>query len=220
MMIRRASLAPLTTGPPANTASPADSALVVVLAPFFLTTVSLTTCQVQVVPSAALITTSLPLTDWMMPRSNESVWKPVLLWKVAVPSTPPKWRSRPSAQRTRAGESAWLPASVSAVFSAAARALEPLEAGAPPPDTAAQVIPPPARRPNTAAPTPQRYHFFLGADPEGPGALAGNPPSAGASYIVFILVSVGLGSWTSPGSPCTALVSAPRVRCRRAWHYR
>ena len=128
-MIRRASLAPLTTGPPANTVSPADSALVVVLAPFFLTTVSLTTCQVQVVPSAALITTSLPLTDWMVPRSNESVWKPVLLWKVAVPSTPPRWRSRPSAQRTRAGESAWLPAaSVSAVFSAAARALEALAA--------------------------------------------------------------------------------------------
>src|SRR3989440_8679983 len=221
MMMTRASLAPLTTGPPANTVSPADSALVVVLAPFSLTTVSLTTCQVQVVPSAALITTSLPLTDWMMPRSNESVWKPVLLWKVAVPSTPPKWRSRPSAQRTRAGESAWLPAaSVSAVFSAAARALEPLEAGAPPPDTAAQVIPPPARRPNTAAPTPQRYHFLLRAGLEGPGALAGNPPSAGASYIVFIPVSVGLGSWTSPGSPCTAPVSAPRVRCRGAWQYR
>ena len=73
MMITRASLAPLTTGPPANTVSPADSALVVALAPFFLTTVSLTTCQVQVVPSAALITTSLPLTDWIVPRSNESV---------------------------------------------------------------------------------------------------------------------------------------------------
>ena len=72
-MITRASLAPLTTGPPANTVSPAVSALVVVLAPFFLTTVSLTTCQVQVVPSAALITTSLPLTDWIVPRSNESV---------------------------------------------------------------------------------------------------------------------------------------------------
>src|ERR1700761_8848166 len=217
MMITRASLAPLTTGPPANTVSPADSALVVGLAPFFLTTVSLTTCQVQVVPSAALITTSLPLTDWMVPRSNESVWKPVLLWKVAVPSTPPRWRSRPSAQRTRPPA-----ASVSAVFSAAARALEALtapEAGAPP-DTAAQVIPPPARRPNTAAPTPQRYHFLLRAGREGPGALAGNPPSAGASYIVFIPVSVGLGSWTSPGSPCTAPVSAPRVRCRGAWQYR
>src|SRR2546421_604641 len=135
MMITRASLAPLTTGPPANTVSPADSALVVVLAPFFLTTVSLTTCQVQVVPSAALITT-------------------------------------------------------------------------------------PARRPNTAAPTPQRNHFLLRAGREGPGALAGNPPSAGASYIVFIPVSVGLGSWTSPGSPCTAPVSAPRVRCRGAWQYR
>src|SRR5256885_4503940 len=129
MMIRRASLAPLTTGPPAKTVSPADSALVVVLLPFFLTTVSLTTCQVQVVPSAALITTSLPFTDWMLPRSNESVWKPVLLWNVAVPSTPPRWRSRPSAQRTRAGETAGLPAaSLSAVFSAAARALVALEA--------------------------------------------------------------------------------------------
>src|SRR2546423_383323 len=219
MMITRASLAPLTTGPPANTASPADSALVVVLAPSFLTTVSLTTCQVQVVPSAALITTSLPLTDWMTPRSYESVWKPFLLWKVAVPSTPPRWRSRPSAQRTRAGVRSPA-ASVSAVFSAAARALEALEAGVPPPDTAAQVIPPPARRPNTAAPTPQRYHFLLRAGREGPGALAGNPPSAGASYIVFIPVSVGLGSWTSPGSPCTAPVSAPRVRCRRALQYR
>jgi hypothetical protein len=79
MMMTRASLAPLTTGPPANTVSPADSALVVVLAPLFLTTVSLTTCQVQVVPSAALITTSLPLTDAMVPRSNETVWNPVLL---------------------------------------------------------------------------------------------------------------------------------------------
>ena len=120
-MITRASLAPLTTGPPANTVSPADSALVVALAPFFLTTVSLTTCQVQVVPSAALITTSLPLTDAMVPRSNESVWNPVLLWKVAVPSTPPRRRSRPSAQRTRAGGTDELPAaSLSAVFSWAA----------------------------------------------------------------------------------------------------
>src|SRR5512140_2316637 len=157
MTIRRASLAPLTTGPPANTVSPADSALVVVLAPFFLTTVSLTRCQVQVVPSAALITTSLPLTDWMVPRSNESVWKPVLLWKVAVPSTPPRWRSRPSAQRTRAGGTDELPAaSLSAVFSSAACAPD---AWAPPPDTAARVIPPPTRKPSTAAPTPQRRHL-------------------------------------------------------------
>ena len=80
MTIRRMSFAPFTTGPPANTVSPADSALVVVLAPLFLTTVSLTICQVQVVPSGALITTSLPLTESMMPRSNASVWKPVVLW--------------------------------------------------------------------------------------------------------------------------------------------
>src|SRR6266576_4902452 len=168
MMIRRASLAPLTTGTPANTVLPADSALVVVLAPFFLTTVSRTTCQVQVVPSAALITTSLPLTDWTVPRSNESVWKPVLLWKVAVPSTPPRWRSRRSAQRTRAGGTAELPAaSLSVVFSWAACAVE---AGPPPLVTAARVIPPPARKPNTAAPTPQRYHIHLRVDLEGPAA--------------------------------------------------
>src|SRR6266705_1674979 len=105
MIIRRASLEPLLTGPAANTVSPADSALVVVLAPPFLTTVSLTISQVQVVPSGDLITTSLPLTDWMVPRSNEIVWNPVLLWKVTVPSTPPSRRSRPSAHRTRgAGE--------------------------------------------------------------------------------------------------------------------
>ena len=70
--ISRASLAPFTTGPPANTFSPADSALAVVLLPSFLTTVSLTICQVQVVPSAALITTSLLLTEEIVPRSNES----------------------------------------------------------------------------------------------------------------------------------------------------
>ena len=78
---------------------------------------------VSSIDPSSVITTSLPLTDWMVPRSYESVWKPVLLWKVAVPSTPPRWRSRPSAQRTW-----WLPAaSVSAVFSAAARALEALQ---------------------------------------------------------------------------------------------
>ena len=124
-MIRRASLAPFATGPAANAFSPADSALVVALPPFFLTTVSLTICQVQVVPSGDLITTSWPLTDWMVPRSNESVWKPFLLWNVAVPSTPPRWRSRPSAHRTRAAGTAGEPAaSVSAVFSWAPCALD------------------------------------------------------------------------------------------------
>jgi hypothetical protein len=78
--ISRASLAPLTTGPPANTVSPADSALAGVLLPLFLTTVSLTIVQAQVVPSVAFTTTSLPLTDWIVPRSKASVWKPVLLW--------------------------------------------------------------------------------------------------------------------------------------------
>jgi len=90
MTISRASRVPLTTGPPANTVSPADSALVVVLLPFCLTTVLLTMCQAQVVPSADLTTTLPPLTDWTMPRWNEIVWNPVLLWKVAVPSTPPR----------------------------------------------------------------------------------------------------------------------------------
>ena len=85
MMSNRASLAPLTTGPPANTVSPADSALVVVFLPPCLTTVSLTVTQVHVVPSAALITTLLPLTDSMVPRSNASVRKPFLVWKVISP---------------------------------------------------------------------------------------------------------------------------------------
>src|SRR5689334_9998206 len=151
-MIRRASLAPLTTGPPANTVSPADSALAVVLPPFFLTTVSLTIFQVQVVPSGDLITTSLPLTDWMLPRSNESVWNPFLLWKVAVPSTPPRRRIRPSAHRTRAAGTAGEPAaSDSSVFSWAPCALDTGLATAaavvPPADTTARVIPPPTRKP-------------------------------------------------------------------------
>ena len=157
MTISRASLAPFTAGPLANTVSPCDSALVVILAPFFLTTVSLTTCQVQVVPSAALITTLLPLTDWMVPRSNETVWKPALLWNVTVPSTPPIRRSRPSAHRTRAGVTVLevLAAVLSAEFSSAACALvasetlpeldrAELAAEVPPPDTAPRAIPPPA----------------------------------------------------------------------------
>ena len=163
-------MAPFTTGPPANTVSPADNALVVVLAPFFLTTVSLTICQVQVVPSAALITTSLPLTDWMVPRSNETVWKPVLLWNVTVPSTPPIRRSRPSAHRTRAGVTAGelLAAVPSAEFSSdACRLALPeldraeLAAAVPPPDTAARAIPPPARKPARVTPAPQRNNRFL-----------------------------------------------------------
>ena len=168
----RASLAPLTTGPPANTVSPADSALVVVLAPFFLTTVSLTICQVQVVPSAALITTSPPLTDWIVPRSNETVWKPVLLWKVTVPSTPPSRRSRPSAHRTRAGGTVdvLLAAVLSAEFSSDAwRLAAELAAAVPteePPDTAARAIPPPARKPARVTPAPQRNNRFLRAEEE------------------------------------------------------
>src|SRR5271166_2614535 len=183
MTIRRMSFAPLTTGPPANTVSPADSALVVVLAPFFLTTVSLTICQVQVVPSAALITTSLPLiTDWMVPRSNASVWKPVLFWKVNSPSTPPSRRSRPSAHRTRAGGVVELLAAVlSAEFSSAACKLEAdeaeLAAAVPsqePPDTATRAIPPPARKPARVTSAPQRNNRFLRDRVE--EGSAGGPP--------------------------------------------
>ena len=94
-------MVPLTTGPPANTASPADSAFVVVLLPDSLITVSLTITQVQVVPSGARTTTSGPFTDWIAPRSNASVWKPVLSWKVNSPCTPPSACSRASAHLIR-----------------------------------------------------------------------------------------------------------------------
>ncbi len=141
---------------------------------------SLTISQVQVVPSGDLITTSLPLTDAMVPRSNEIVWKPVLLWKVTVPSTPPSRRSRPSAHRTLAGETAeeLLAAAPSAEFSSAACALDAvlaagLATGEPPPDTAARVIPPPMRKPARAAPTPQRCHRFVRDPAEGSDVPAG-----------------------------------------------
>src|SRR5260370_28703760 len=184
MIIRRAPLEAVRTGPATNTVSPADSALVVVLVPPFLTTVSLTISQVQVVPSGDLITPSLPLTDAMVTRSNEIVWKPVLLWKVTVPSTPPSRRSRPSAHRTLAGETAEeLPAAApSAEFTSAACALdaglaaglpELDRAGEPPPDTAARVIPPPMRKPARAAPTPQRCHRFVRDPAEGSDVPAG-----------------------------------------------
>ena len=60
--ISRASLAPDSTGPPTQTGSPVDSALWLVFCPLSRTTVLLTRSQVQVVPSAARTTTSLPLT--------------------------------------------------------------------------------------------------------------------------------------------------------------
>src|SRR5690348_15713463 len=220
MMIRRASLAPLTTGPPANTVSPADSALAVVLPPFFLTTVSLTIFQVQVVPSGDLITTSPPVTDWMVPRSNESVWNPFLLWNVAVPSTPPRRRIRPSAHRTRAAGAVAEPASVSAVFSWAPCTLDTGLAVVPPADTAARVMPPPTRKAAKVTPAPQRSLRF--GDHAGPGsaASAGYPPSASGRYMLVIPARVGPGYGTSPRLSCTGAVSAPRVRCRRAWQYR
>src|SRR5947209_18703828 len=119
MTIRRASRLPPVTGPAANTGSPADSALAVVLAPFFLITVAPVIRQVHVVPSGDLITALPPLTDWMVPRSKASVWYPVLSWNVAVPSTPPRRRSRPSADLTRFAGTAvvWLAAVPSTEFS-------------------------------------------------------------------------------------------------------
>ena len=99
--IRRASWLPLTTGPPTNTSSPADRALLVVLVPFWRTTESLTSVQFQVVPSLARTTTSWPETDWMVPRSNASVFGPALVSKVNWPSMPPSLRSRAIASRRR-----------------------------------------------------------------------------------------------------------------------
>src|SRR5579875_3153030 len=122
--ITRASLAPAVTGPPANTASPGDSAPVVVLLPLCLTTVSLTSSHVQVVPSAARITTLPPAAEVIVPRSNASVWKPVLLRKVNSPATPPRACSRDSAHRNRGGGTVAAEPSTldSAEFSTAARA--------------------------------------------------------------------------------------------------
>jgi hypothetical protein len=183
MTISRASLAPLTSGPPANTVSPADNALAVVLAPFFLTTVSLTICQVQVVPSGALITTSLSLTNWMVPRSKATVWKPVLFWKVNSPCTPPRRRSRPSAHRTRGAVAvAELLAALSSVFSSAACALPELDragvgAAVLLPATTTWAIPPPARKLAMVMPAPQRNHRFLRARAEKSSAVGGSAGS-------------------------------------------
>jgi len=120
MTISRASLVPPATGPPANTVWPADSAPAVVLLPFSLITVLLTITQVQIVPSGARTTTSVLLADWTVPRSNASVWKPVLLWKVNSPCTPPRAHSRPSAHLIRGNGTDAVPLAVlSAEFSAA-----------------------------------------------------------------------------------------------------
>ena len=97
--IRRASWLPLTTGPPTNTSSPADRALLVALVPSWRTTESLTSVQFQVVPSLARTTTSWPETDWIVPRSNASVLGPALVSKVNWPSMPPSLRSRTIAAR-------------------------------------------------------------------------------------------------------------------------
>src|ERR1700679_489340 len=113
---RRAPRAPLPTGPPTNTGSPADRAPVVVLAPFSRTTESLTRVQLQVVPSFARMTTSLPEIDAIVPRSNASVFGPALVWKVNWPSMPPSRRSRASASRTCRRWVAWPLAGAAGVF--------------------------------------------------------------------------------------------------------
>ena len=88
----RASFAPETTGPPTQTGSPVARALAVVLLPLSRTTVFVTRTQVQVLPSAPCTVTSLPLTDWTIPRWNATVR--------IVPPRPRKlnWPSMPKRQ--------------------------------------------------------------------------------------------------------------------------
>ena len=65
-----ASFTPLTTGPPTQTGSPTASVDALILPVLSLTTVVLTSCQVQVLPSAAWTTMEVPLlTDWITPRT-------------------------------------------------------------------------------------------------------------------------------------------------------
>ena len=65
-----ASFTPLTTGPPTQTCSPAASADSLIFPVPSLTTVELTSCQVQLLPSAAWTTMEVPLfTDWITPRT-------------------------------------------------------------------------------------------------------------------------------------------------------
>jgi hypothetical protein len=157
MMISRASWVPLTTGPPANTCSPADRALAVVFLPSWRTTESATRTQVHVVPSLALMTTSLPETDWTVPRSNASVFGPALVSKVNWPSMPSR-RSRRSGWRNRCRAAvpavvAGAAAEESAEFSTAAwpDGLALAEAGLPLPKTVTAPKAAPAARTLAAA---------------------------------------------------------------------
>src|ERR1039457_2491018 len=85
MTISLASFAPLTTGPPANTCSPLDSALLPTFLPCCLTTVLLTRSQVQMELSAERTTRLPPATDWITPRLNAMVRTPDLVLKVNSP---------------------------------------------------------------------------------------------------------------------------------------
>src|SRR4029077_17668020 len=70
----RASLGPLNTGPPTQTGSPTASADWLILPLLSLTTVVLTSCQAQLLPSAALTTMEVPLlTASVTPRQEASV---------------------------------------------------------------------------------------------------------------------------------------------------
>ena len=65
-----ASFTPLTTGPPTQTGSPTASVDLLILPVPSLTTVVLTSCQAQPLPSAALTTMEVPLfTDSITPRT-------------------------------------------------------------------------------------------------------------------------------------------------------
>ena len=89
----RMSWVPLTTGPATNTGSPWASAPRPARAPPRRTTVSLTSCQVSVVPSAARTPTELPSRAVMVPRSKAMVRIPEPVRNVNCPYMPPSSRS-------------------------------------------------------------------------------------------------------------------------------
>jgi hypothetical protein len=99
--ISRASWVAPVTGPPANTDSPAESALAEAREPSSRTTDALVSTHVHVVLSAARTVTSLPATDTIVPRSNARVRVPCLVRNVNSPCSPPSRRRWRRARRTR-----------------------------------------------------------------------------------------------------------------------
>ena len=168
--ISRASFAPLATGPPANTSWPGASAFVLAL-PWSRTTVSLTSSQVMVVPLAARMTTSVLLTDWIVPRSNASVRVPPFVVTVNEPYSPPSRRSRRSGP-TRFAVGVVLDAfDAFDAFDALSKALSSvvlaelagLAALAVLPVVVAAANAPPATTPASVMPTAQRVLWPIGA---------------------------------------------------------